>query len=261
MNKIIVFLITVLCLFYYPQRNSFAQTNMIFPELTGETLLNQVIEDYTPDKTLGYDRARDIMYGQIDNDNGVVTGVYTNYQITLDPTKDPSSDAFSKNINAEHIWPQSRGAREEPGRSDLHHLLPARDNVNSARGNKAFAEIPDPRTNDWYRNTERLEFIPRNDIDEYSESNSQNFEPREAKKGDIARAVFYFYTIYREQANQESPEFFREQQEDLCQWHKLDPVDTIELERSQKIAEFQGNENPFIVDATLAERLYCSNNP
>ncbi|MEA5508732.1 endonuclease [Crocosphaera sp. UHCC 0190] len=261
MKKIIAFLITFLCLFCYPQRNSFAQTNVIFPDATGETLLNQVIEDYTPDKTLSYDRARDIMYSQIDNDNGVVTGVYTNYQIALDPDEDPSKDAGKKDINAEHVWPQSRGAEKEPARSDLHHLFPARDNVNSARGNKAFAEIPDPRTNDWYRNTEKLEFIPMTNIDQYSESNSNNFEPREVKKGDIARAIFYFYTIYREQANQESPEFFREQQKDLCQWHQLDPVDTIESERSKKIAKVQGNENPFIVDATLADRLYCLNNP
>ena len=40
---------------------------------------------------------------------------------------------------------------------------------------------------------------PTNNIDEYSESeintNLDFFEPREDRKGDISRTIFYFYTI------------------------------------------------------------------
>ncbi|MEM8778215.1 MAG: endonuclease [Cyanobacteria bacterium P01_G01_bin.49] len=263
MKTAIKFLIIIFCLLFYPKLQCFAQTSVIFPDQIGDALLSKIVEEYTPtdtEDTLNYDEARDIMYSQIDNNNGMVSGVYTNYQITLDNNSDPSSNAFSQDINAEHVWPQSRGAGQEPARSDLHNLFPARVQVNSARGNKAFLDIFDPQTDDWYRNTEKLEVIPPTKIDEYSESNSVNFEPREVKKGDVARAVFYFYTIYRDEADNQAPGFFAEQQNTLCEWHKFDPVDSNELERSRKIAEFQSNENPFVIDESLAERLYCSNN-
>ncbi|MBC8882575.1 endonuclease [Flavobacterium piscinae] len=42
----------------------------------------------------------------------------------------------------------------------------------------------------------------------------------------------------------------------LLQWHNQDPVDQIEMERNNKIKLYQGNDNPFIIDATLAERLF-----
>lgn len=44
---------------------------------------------------------------------------------------------------AVHTFPQSMGSSSELARSDLYHLLPAKSNVNSARGNDPSAEIPD----------------------------------------------------------------------------------------------------------------------
>ena len=62
--------------------------------------------------------------------------------------------------------------------------------------------------------------------------------------------------------------FFNPQQDTLCQWNELDPVDERERERNQAIAEgtaemnlneeeVQGNYNPFILDDTLAQRTFC----
>ena len=43
----------------------------------------------------------------------------------------------------------------------------------------------------------------------------------------------------------------------LCHWNSADPVDDAEIARSHLVANFQGNENPFVIDSTLAERTYC----
>jgi endonuclease I len=98
---------------------------------------------------------------------------------------------------------------------------------------------------------------PDQQIDHYSESTGEQFEPRENRKGDIARAVFYFYTIYRQEALEADPLFFQIQRETLLLWHQLDPADEQEIARTQTIARHQdGKPNPFVIDPTLAERLY-----
>ena len=55
-----------------------------------------------------------------------------------------------RGVNTEHTWPQSKGARDEPLRSDMHHLFPVRDEVNSSRGNLPYGEVPDDRADAWY---------------------------------------------------------------------------------------------------------------
>ena len=77
-------------------------------------------------------------------------------------------------------------------------------------------------------------------------------------KGDVARAYFYFYTMYQSQADNEAPNFFELQRETMCNWHFQDPVDEKEWNRNIKIAPYQDDKkNPFILDCRLA-RLYCS---
>ena len=230
----------------------------IFPNLSGADLQQKIAEEYSPEATLGYRRGRDILYTQIDNDSGVVTGIYTGYSANIDPDSDtPRNDATQNNINAEHIYPQSKGANGA-AKSDLHSLFPSLNRVNSARSNNPFADINDTLTKKWFRGDKELRTIPTAFIDEYSESlTNKLFEPRESKKGDVARAMFYFYTIYRFKADAAEPDFFPLQKKTLCQWNTADPVDNQELERSHKIASFQGNENPFVIDSTLADRAYC----
>ena len=101
----------------------------------------------------------------------------------------------SSGINTEHTFPQSKGARNGNARSDMHHLFPARAGVNEARSNYPFGEIKDSRTDRWYYKAITKRSIPTVGIDEYSESIRGLFEPREDHKGNVARAMFYFYTI------------------------------------------------------------------
>jgi hypothetical protein len=226
----------------------------LFPTLTGSVLVEQLRAKYSPQQTLSYGKARDLMFGKIDNFNGAVTDLYGGRTIQLSPTGDPSQNAGEQDFNTEHVWPQSKGASAEPQKSDLHHLYPVDERINSDRGNKPFAEIPDAQTSRWLRGREILRHKPTRAIEDYSESTNTSFEPREDRKGDVARAVFYFYTIYESEADDS---FFAKQRPTLCQWNRQDPIGASEMARSHTIATVQGNENPFVLDATLADRAYC----
>lgn len=232
----------------------YAQNQTIGAGLEGQALIDYLQQNYSPNQTLGYNTARDTMYAVIDNDNGNLTGVYTGYTITLDPNEDPSTDAYYKGINAEHTWPQSKGAGTEPAKSDLHALFPTKSNVNSARNNDPLGDIPDNLTDTWYYQGSSQSSIPSSNIDLYAENyGSTNFEPREQHKGNAARAVFYFVAIYQSQADQN---FFDIQKDDLYNWHYQDMVDQDEVDRTNAIAGYQGKVNPFIMDTSLVRRAF-----
>ena len=181
-----------------------AQTNTTLASgETGNTLLTTIRSNYTPSSTLGYDTARDTLYKVIDKQaDDSLECIYTGFKILLDTSADPSTDADSKGINCEHAWPQSKGSSDEPQRSNLHHLFPCKSNVNSSRGNDPFADIIDSNTDYWYKRSSALTSIPDSNINYYSEKENDfdihTFEPREASKGDIARACFIFMPSTRQ---------------------------------------------------------------
>ena len=187
---------------------------------------------------LGYSNARMRMYNYIDNYNNSIICVYGGYVRSWNyggTGTNPSP------INAEHTVPQSFFNKSEPMRSDIHHLFPTYSNWNSRRSNYPFADIPDSQTTWWMINTSESGSIPSSNIDAYSEGTSSNFEPPEAHKGNTARAIFYFYTMY--------PNYDITRVGDLdllYQWHQDDPVDATELERNNRIEQYQGNRNPYI---------------
>ena len=233
---------------------------IIGPGLTRVNLFDYLNTNYKTSTTLGYNQARDVMYSIIDlEDDNTLKGIYTNYTITIDPNQDPRPQTNAQNMNCEHSWPQSMGAGSEPQKSDLHHLYPCRGNVNSSRGNKPYAEIDDNDTDKWWRFDYYETSIPSQYIDEFSEVDNDNgkFEPREVVKGNIARDMFYFFTIYNDEADHN---FFEEQKDFLNLWHKQDPVDDIELARTLSIASYQDDiVNPFVIDSTLVKRIWYFN--
>jgi len=252
MYKIILFI-------WFISESLICQT-IIGPGLTRESLFNYLSTNYKTSTTLGYNQARDVMYSIIDlEDDNTLKGIYTNYTITIDPNQDPRPQTNAQNMNCEHSWPQSMGAGSEPQKSDLHHLYPCRGNVNSSRGNKPYAEIDDNDTDKWWRFDYYETSIPSQYIDEFSEVDNDNdkFEPREIVKGNIARGMFYFFTIYNDEADHN---FFEEQKDFLNLWDKQDPVDDIELARTLSIASYQDDiVNPFVIDSTLVKRIWYFN--
>ena len=229
--------------------------------LFGQELWDFVIDNYKTSNTLGYTDCRDTMYAVIDIKEGnQLTGVYSGYTITLDMNQDPSANAYEQGINCEHTFPQSLGAGDEPMKSDIHHLFPTKSNINSSRGNDPFEEISDEETHIWYRNEYSQTSIPTEYIDEFAEKynppnqSEERFEPREEQKGNTARAMFYFYTMYSDVADDD---FWVLQKETLMDWHYYDEADEMETDRTWKIADYQdGLPNPFVLDSTLARRIW-----
>jgi len=241
---------------------------VLYPGLTGEELLQAIRQDYTPTELLTEAQVKDTLYARVFKRQDSVRCIYSGLARYLPPGADPSQWLYGagtevQSMNLEHAWPQSLGAGDgTPGNRDMHHLYPSRTQINSTRGNLPFQDIPDVVTKTWYYRDQTLSAIPANGIDEYSEYVAGAFEPREQVKGDIARAMFYFWTIYREFAEAADPFFFQAQQAAFCDWHLADPADQEEIDRTWLIAGYEGNiPNPFILDCTLAERLYCPGSP
>ncbi|MDG1380892.1 MAG: endonuclease, partial [Flavobacteriales bacterium] len=144
------------------------------------------------------------------------------------------------------LVPQSFYGSVSPMRSDIWSLRPAHGSANSARSNNPFGEVDDAAAQ-WYGVDGQGNYIstgnqPAN-ADDFSERSGGFWEPRESQKGDVARAVFYFYTVYPTQAGSLSgigdPDM-------LYAWHLNDPVDAFEQQRNDRIETAQGNRNPYV---------------
>jgi len=244
--------------------------DQLFPQYVDTELQEHLVASYKPYDLLSYSTTRDTMYRHVfSNKEGNVTCYYTGHSIFLPDDVDPSSylynDADYNGITTEHIYPQSKGAGSGDARRDMHNLVPSIWRVNEARSNYSFGEVPDTETDNWYAYTEDLSDMPSENIDLYSErlkarsGNPGRFEPRESVQGDVARAIFYFYTMYKEEADDADPNFFHDMKEVLYMWHLQDPVDSLEQVRNLLKAKYQqGKPNPFILDCSLVRRAYFS---
>jgi endonuclease I len=237
----------------------------LFPGLEGDALVEAIQGEYTPHILLNDTQVKDTLYARVFIQNDTVKCIYSGLPRFLPSFEDPSQYLFGSgnetgSINLEHGWPQAKGAGDGTnGSVDMHHLYPSRVMINSDRANYPYMNINDNATDTWYYLGVEMSSIPLNNIDAYSEFMTGSFEPREEVKGDIARAMFYFWTIYREDAIAADPAFFELQKEYLCEWHIQDPVDDFEMLRNERIAHYQdGKLNPFILDCSLAGRAYCS---
>lgn len=209
--------------------------------LKGTALLASLNRIVAPHSDLGYDRARDEMFGQVDDvdaDN-VVIGVYTGKSV---PGVSERRSAMQRgNLNAEHTWPQSKGA-VGAAKADLHHLFPSDADVNSKRSSFPFGEVTSVT---WTA----PDHAGAGDVSHLG-SNAQGttvFEPRDCEKGNVARALLYFYTCYAiNQSSRPSLENFNVELPVLLAWHAQDPVDEQERARNDAVYQVQGNRNPFI---------------
>ncbi|WP_222933119.1 endonuclease, partial [Fulvivirga aurantia] len=214
--------------------------------LTGEELkmaLHKIINNHTV-KT--YSEVKDALRATDEdpaNPDNVIL-IYTGrsidkFDFASDPTN-PSNDDF---WNREHVWSKSHGFPDDADTAytDIHHLRPCDQTVNSSRSNKDFSELP-----------HTAEYEEGEAPNTYT--NDDYWEPRDEVKGDVARMMFYMATRYNSDALDlelrdhitfsGQPLFGRLYK--LIKWHENDPVDQFERDRNDKIAEWQNNRNPFI---------------
>lgn len=259
-----IFLLASLFFMFFNSSDAQYDQEDVFPGVTGTELTNKVLESFKTTKTLSYDVARDTMFLNVYRHKDSVECIYSGHKIYLPLGVDPSAYLYNSGdengINTEHVYPQSKGAKVGIARSDMHHLFPARVSVNEERSSLPFAEIPDYKTLKWFYQTVESDNTPGSStIDLYSEKWTKTWEPRESVKGDVARAIFYFYTMYKDNADNADSDFFDIQKEILCTWHYQDPVDSLEWHRNTLKAKWQdGKRNPFILDCSLVGRMYCN---
>lgn len=151
--------------------------------------------------------------------------------------------------NREHLWPQSRGVRPFPMKSDLHNLMPTDASVNQRRGNLNFdlGGSAEGEAADTFLN-------------------GDSFEPRDSVKGDVARALFYMDVRYEGSDGEPDLKLVDDMPEtggvtigDLCtllNWHLEDQVEQADVMRNDLIEGTQGNRNPFIDQPARALALY-----
>ena len=155
--------------------------------------------------------------------------------------------------NREHCWPKSLSNMPKkissPGiGTDAHNLFCADPSINSTRQNKYF-DIGGHNV------------IDRSPAPGYSGktqsyTDHDSWEPPDAAKGVVARAILYMRCAYASHGLKlvENPQSDLEMGKlsVLLRWNLEYPPDDWERSRNRIIMHFQGNSNPFIIDNTLA---------
>lgn len=206
----------------------FLLSSNLFAEENFKDKLKVVLEEGF--HAVGYDKAREIIFTHLDNENGEVCCVYSDHKCLT-----TSSVPSATKMNIEHTWPQSRGAKGD-AKSDLHHLYPSNTKVNATRANLQFCEV---KVSKWSSS------VSKQGKNEYGEN---CFEPPDTHKGNVARSLFYFSVKYNKNINEHEESILR-------QWNKEDPVDQEEMNRNAKILNYQGNSNLFVVHPELVEQI------
>lgn len=227
--------------------------------LTGAALqaaLQNIIDDHV---VIDYGTIDDVMQviDEAAGDSTKVRLVYSNANLPK------TSNNIAGGWNREHIWPRSDGVGDEgPDYSDIHHLFPCKDTVNSLRSNLPFDEGTTVLHTD--------PFAPES----YSDGNS--WEPLDRDKGLVARALLYMMVRYDGSdaltgdlvlADNPSPVGTMGVLSTVLAWHKNVPPDSYERSRNDAIytgvmvgsvMRAQGNRNPFIDFPQFADAIYLN---
>ena len=211
--------------------------------LTGTALLQALNDIIDNQRVLGYTSARDSLYANVTDpdNNDTIPELYVGNMRGIVNSR---STALTAGLNTEHAWPQSRGANEDPANSDLNILFPADSIANRERSNFPFGEVAG----------DTLYATPIVSGDRsvlgYAGPGTSGgivFEPRNAVKGDVARALLYFYVrYYYDRTPSFSLSNFNVEEATLIRWAKQDLPDEYEKARNRLVYRAQGNRNPFI---------------
>lgn len=193
-------------------------------------------------------------------------------------------------VDKEHMWAKNHGFKLKKGNADvfakgaptdLHHLLAADHNTNSAGHNDHFFGNVDHSTS-----KEILNYLAdgTSEVSGWLDAANDTFEPTDEWKGDVARCLFYMATRYSqklEKNTQAEPYLFltddRDYKDDdanhsaeeknfhgvqynlstLLEWNEKDPVSEYEKHRNNLIYKnVQDNRNPYIDHPEWARRVF-----
>ena len=203
-------------------------------------------------KSAGYERARVFLFGQfyLTKIDGANYGIKEKYCDRIYQKEDfksgnpPGPNLVPDNtvVNVEHTWPQSKFSKrysKELQKSDMHHLYPTDSAMNSLRGNTLFGEV---------QNDVGSIKCSASRFGSGSAGSTNIFEPPADHKGHVARSIFYFSIRYDLAIRPEEEVI-------LKKWNHEHPVDAEELARNGEIEKIQGDRNPFVDHAELADQI------
>lgn len=155
--------------------------------------------------------------------------------------------------NREHVWPCAQmkldgtdprpSASDKTHATDLHNLRAACSAANSKHSNKFYDKVDS--TNTVYPN-----FTSLKGYHDYK----GDF------RGDVARIIFYMFIRYDGLELNDDLDSTNAvsmgKLSTLIEWNEIDPVDTFEIQRNNRIYAYQGNRNPFIDYPNLCSSIF-----
>ena len=196
-----------------------------------------------------------------DCNGNIIIDRYSNSQFTYSSDQCGNYSAEGDCYNREHSVPNSWWGQDESDTAytDLHHLIPTDGWVNSKRGNHPLGNC----ANGTVYGTGKLGACT------FSGYSGTVFEVADEYKGDFARMYFYFAVRYMPRISSYtsglgSAVFTASSYKclttwainQLLEWHRNDPVSTLETNRNNAVYNKQNNRNPFIDYPELVEYIW-----
>ena len=212
-----------------------------------DSLKKRIRDPYTRISYDLFDETNIANFAGITNQNGSksVFCVYSNYEHNYFGTF--SWIPLDREHTFAHSWQPTYPSTSGNEYADQHHLFPTHaNNANSIRGNLPLGNVVTP--NYTYLESKRGTDLNGNLV----------YEPKNAHKGDAARALFYMAVRYDgiggnswtfnwlNQIRLPSISIDTQNVTTLIAWHKQDPPDKWEVDRNNYVQSIQQNRNPFV---------------
>ncbi|MEQ9186273.1 MAG: endonuclease [Cryomorphaceae bacterium] len=180
------------------------------------------------------------------NNKSVITGVYSGDNVVFSSPFGWSENNMNREHTLPYSWMPSNGSTNTPEYQDFHHLFPTIATANSQRSNEPLGNVVNVTSS--YGAGKRGTDAFGNTV----------YEPRDAQKGDAARAMFYMMTTYHDPIGDHwgledlltnGP---NQRLDVLLEWHMTDLPGGTEQSRNDYLDSLQENRNPFIDSAHWA---------
>lgn len=200
-------------------------------------------------------------FKKTDCNGTIIIDRYSTTQYTWQSDQCGQYNSVGDCYNREHSIPNSwwGGSDSDTAYTDLHHMFPVDGWVNAERGNYPFGDC----ANGTPKGTGKRGTCT------FSGYNGIVFEVADEYKGDFARVYFYFATRYMTRmsaytSGTGSVVFTASSYlglttwaiNQLLEWHRSDPVSTLETNRNDAVYSIQRNRNPFIDYPELVEYIW-----
>ena len=235
--------------------------------LTSKELRESLHEEISKHKLLAYS---DIRADKVEVDvraDGKLWDIYSacDFDLSMFQPRDYTITVECDKYNREHMLPKSWWGYTETAEAtdtmytDLHHVVSTDGFANEKRSAWVYDEV---KSVIW---TNSL----GSKLGTGKTWNETSFEPVDEYKGDIARVYFYMLTCYMDKDftlggkgyryftyNNGVCDFKSQALALMLKWHRQDPVSEKEVVRNAKVADLQGNVNPFVVEPDLVEYIW-----